>query len=64
MDGSGNLAQTLIRHGPVEYRRWVFPLVLGSGKRLFADGTIPAALRLVGATSGVPMRMTAATMAN
>jgi hypothetical protein len=24
-----------------------FPLVLGSGKRLFADGTIPAALRLV-----------------
>jgi dihydrofolate reductase len=46
--GSGNLAQTLIRHGLVdEYRLWVFPLVLGSGKRLFADGTIPAALRLV-----------------
>jgi dihydrofolate reductase len=46
--GSGNLAQTLIHHGLVdEYRPWVFPLVLGSGKRLFADGTIPAALRLV-----------------
>ena len=48
MHGSGNLAQTLIRHGLVdEYGLWVFPLVLGSGKRLFADGTIPAALRLV-----------------
>jgi dihydrofolate reductase len=46
--GSGNLIQTLMRHGLVdEYRLWVFPLVIGSGKRLFADGTIPAALRLV-----------------
>ncbi|HUF59713.1 MAG TPA: dihydrofolate reductase family protein, partial [Actinomycetota bacterium] len=46
--GSGNLAQTLIRHGLVdEYRLWVFPLVLGQGKRLFADGTISAALQLV-----------------
>jgi dihydrofolate reductase len=57
--GSGNLAQTLIRHGVVdEYHLWVFPLVLGSGKRLFADGTIPAALRLVDSkvsTTGVVM---------
>ena len=46
--GSGNLIQTLIRHGLVEeYRLWVFPLVIGSGKRLFADGTIPAGMRLV-----------------
>jgi dihydrofolate reductase len=46
--GSGSLAQTLIHHGLVdEYRLWVFPLVIGLGKRLFADGTIPAALRLV-----------------
>lgn len=45
--GSGDLAQTLIRHGLVdEYRLWFFPLVLGSGKRLFADGTIPSVLRL------------------
>jgi dihydrofolate reductase len=45
--GSGNLAQTLIRQGLVdEYHLWVFPLVLGQGKRLFADGTIPATLRL------------------
>ena len=49
--GSGNLAQTLIRHGLVdEYHLWFFPLVLGSGKRLFPDGTIPAALRLVDST--------------
>jgi dihydrofolate reductase len=49
--GSGNLAQTLLRHGLVdEFRLWVFPLVLGSGKRLFADGTIPAGLRLVEST--------------
>ena len=46
--GSGNLAQTLIRHGLVdEYHLWLFPVVLGSGKRLFDDGTIPATLRLV-----------------
>jgi dihydrofolate reductase len=46
--GSGNLVQTLLRHDLVdEFRLWVFPLVLGSGKRLFADGTAPAGLRLV-----------------
>ena len=49
--GSGNLAQTLIRHGLVdEYHLWVFPVVLGQGKRLFADGTIPSTLRLVDST--------------
>jgi dihydrofolate reductase len=46
--GSANLAQTLIHHGLVdEYHLWIFPVVLGQGKRLFADGTIPATLRLV-----------------
>jgi dihydrofolate reductase len=46
--GSGNLIQTLMRYGLVdEYRLWVFPLVIGSGKRLFADGTVPAGLKLV-----------------
>jgi dihydrofolate reductase len=46
--GSGNLIQTLMRHNLVdEYRLWVFPLVIGSGKRLFAEGTIPSGLKLV-----------------
>jgi dihydrofolate reductase len=46
--GSGELVQALIEHDLVdEYRLWIFPLVLGEGKRLFARGTIPAALRLV-----------------
>jgi dihydrofolate reductase len=46
--GSGNLIQTLMRHGLIdEYRLWIFPVVLGSGKRLFADGAIPSGLKLV-----------------
>jgi dihydrofolate reductase len=46
--GSGNLIQTLMRHNLVDqYRLWVFPLVIGSGKRLFSDGSIPSALKLV-----------------
>jgi dihydrofolate reductase len=46
--GSGNLIQTLLRHGLVdEFRLWAFPVVIGSGKRLFADGAIPAGLKLV-----------------
>ena len=46
--GSGNLVQTLLRHHLVdEFRLWVFPVVVGSGKRLFAEGTVPSALRLV-----------------
>jgi dihydrofolate reductase len=46
--GSGQLIQTLMKHDLVDkYRLWVFPVLLGSGKRLFADGTIPTALRLV-----------------
>jgi dihydrofolate reductase len=45
--GSGSLIQTLLGHNLVDqYRLWVFPLVLGSGKRLFADGTIPSGLKL------------------
>jgi dihydrofolate reductase len=46
--GSANLLQTLLRQNLVdEFRLWVFPVVIGSGKRLFADGTIPAGLKLV-----------------
>jgi dihydrofolate reductase len=46
--GSPGLIQTLLEHDLVdEFRVWVFPVVLGKGKRLFGDGTIPAGLELV-----------------
>jgi len=46
--GSGNLLQTVLKHGLADqFNLWVFPLVIGSGKRLFAEGTIPSALKLV-----------------
>jgi dihydrofolate reductase len=46
--GSANLIQTLLRHHLVDqYRLWVFPCVVGSGKRLFSEGTVPAGLKLV-----------------
>jgi dihydrofolate reductase len=46
--GSANLIQTLLRHNLADqYRLWVFPVVVGPGKRLFAEGTIPAGLKLV-----------------
>jgi dihydrofolate reductase len=46
--GSGNLVQTLLRSELMDrLNLWVFPVLLGSGKRLFAEGTVPAALRLV-----------------
>ena len=46
--GSGDLVQTLLGNDLVDrLNLWVFPVLLGSGKRLFAEGTVPAALRLV-----------------
>jgi dihydrofolate reductase len=45
--GSGNLLQTLIRHDLVDaFWLMVYPVTLGGGKRLFADGTIPAAFKV------------------
>jgi len=45
--GSGNLIQTLLKHDLVD-ELWlkIFPITLGPGKRLFAEGTIPAAFKL------------------
>ncbi len=45
--GSGNLLQTLIRHDLVDaFWLMIYPITLGSGKRLFAGGTIPAAFKV------------------
>jgi dihydrofolate reductase len=46
--GSAELIRTLMKHDLVdEYRLVIHPVVLGSGRRLFADGTTPAALELI-----------------
>jgi dihydrofolate reductase len=46
--GSGDLAQTLLTNDLIdEFRLWLYPVVLGSGKRLFGSGAVPAALELV-----------------
>ena len=46
--GSGQLIQTLLKNDLVD-ELWlkIFPITLGSGKRLFADGTMPAAFELI-----------------
>lgn len=50
--GSSELIQTLLRHDLVdEYRVKVFPVLIGSGKRLFGEGTLPRGLRLVETTT-------------
>ncbi len=45
--GSGNLIQTLLKNDLVD-ELWlkIFPVTLGGGKRLFVEGTIPAAFKL------------------
>jgi dihydrofolate reductase len=46
--GSGTLIQTLLKHDLVdEFWLKIFPVTLGQGKRLFGDGTLPAAYALV-----------------
>jgi dihydrofolate reductase len=49
--GSSNLIQTLLANDLVD-ELWlkIFPVTLGKGKRLFAEGTIPAAFELTEAT--------------
>lgn len=59
IQGSSVLVQALIANDLIDtFRLLVFPLVLGRGKRLFGEGTVPAALRLTAgrtAANGVVM---------
>jgi dihydrofolate reductase len=52
MHGSAELMHTLKRHDLIdEYRLWVHPILLGSGKRLFREESAAKALRLVDTTT-------------
>ena len=45
--GSSNLLQTLLKHDLIdEFWLMIFPVTVGSGKRLFAEGTIPASFKV------------------
>ena len=49
--GSGDLVQTLLQHELIDrFRLLTYPLLLGSGRRLFADGTVPVTMRAVDLT--------------
>jgi dihydrofolate reductase len=46
--GSGNLIQTLLKHNLVDRMHvWIYPITIGTGKRLFAEGTQAEDLKLV-----------------
>jgi dihydrofolate reductase len=52
MYSSVELMHTLIQHGLIdEYRIWVHPVILGSGRRLFKDGVNKTELKLVETTT-------------
>ena len=46
--GSSNLIQTLLEPNLIdEFGLWIFPVVIGKGKRLFDQGTLPSSLKLI-----------------
>jgi dihydrofolate reductase len=52
MFGSGGLIRNLLPHELIdELRLWIFPLLLGKGKRMFPDDASPAGLKLTEAKS-------------
>jgi dihydrofolate reductase len=50
--GSLDLVQSLLRIGVVDLLSiWLYPVLLGTGKRVFGNGTVPTALRLIGSVT-------------
>jgi dihydrofolate reductase len=48
IQGSSDLIQTLLKHSLIdEFTVLVFPVLLGKGKRLFGDGTVPSGLKVI-----------------
>ncbi len=46
--GSSNLIQTLLKHNLIDRMHlWIFPITIGTGKKLFAEGTQPEGFKLV-----------------
>jgi len=46
--GSADFIQTLFQNGLVDQMNvWIYPVVLGKGKRLFAEGTLPSGLKMI-----------------
>jgi len=46
--GSGNLIQTLLKHNLIDRMHiWIYPLTIGNGKKLFAEGTQPERFKLI-----------------
>ncbi|MDE2213397.1 MAG: dihydrofolate reductase family protein [Patescibacteria group bacterium] len=46
--GSGNLIQTLLKYHLIDRMHlWLHPITIGSGKRLFAEGTQPEGFKLI-----------------
>ncbi len=51
--GSSDLLQTLIKHDLIDtFWLMIYPITLGSGKRLFGQGTIPAAFKVIDSLVG------------
>jgi dihydrofolate reductase len=46
--GSSNLIQTLLKHSLIDRMYlWTFPVTIGTGKKLFAEGTLPERFKLI-----------------
>ena len=51
--GSGNLIQTLLKHNIIDRMHlWIYPITIGTGKKLLAEGTQPETFKLIDSKTG------------